>query len=138
MAVEKQRERWVCEMLHKTYIQYITTRHRGVCNTTPPRVVSAKRRVFTLNSHHVLQTRPPKILHQANLIFVYSQVYSVIYDTGSVPRRVIFSPRETAAEVGNLTANQPFRRSLSSKHGTCKAVTARFLSWLHFKVLKTF
>ena len=29
----------------------------------------------------------------------YTKVYSVIYDSGSVPRRVIFSPRETPAEA---------------------------------------
>jgi len=29
----------------------------------------------------------------------YNQVYSVIYDSGSVPRRAIFSPRETSPEL---------------------------------------
>ena len=29
----------------------------------------------------------------------YTKVYSVIYDSGSAPRRAIFSPRETAPEV---------------------------------------
>ena len=37
----------------------------------------------------------------------YTKVYSVTYDSGSVPRRVIFSPRETSPLVTGP------RRSLS-------------------------
>ena len=32
---------------------------------------------------------------------LYTKVYSLIFDSGSVPRRVIFSPRKTSPEVIN-------------------------------------
>ena len=35
----------------------------------------------------------------ARVLSSYTKVYSVIYDSGSVPRRAIFSPRETSPEV---------------------------------------
>jgi len=38
-------------------------------------------------------------LFLARVLSSYTKVYSVIYDSGSVPRRAIFSPRETSPEV---------------------------------------
>ena len=35
-------------------------------------------------------------------IYVYMYIYLVIYDSGSVPRRAIFSPRETSPEPTSL------------------------------------
>jgi len=38
----------------------------------------------------------------------YTKVYSVIYDSGSVPEKSIFSPRGTSQSQENRTANQPW------------------------------
>ena len=40
----------------------------------------------------------------SSLLSACTKVYSVIYDSGSIPRRATFSPRETQE---NLAVNQP-------------------------------
>ena len=49
---------------------------------------------FRANHSRVLE--PPSDMSGFETLFSYTKVYSVIYDSGSVPRRVIFSPRETS------------------------------------------
>jgi hypothetical protein len=51
----------------------------------------------------VRRYRPPRFRDHP-VLFLYTQVYSVIYDSGSVSRSAILFPRETSPE--NLPVNQ--------------------------------
>ena len=58
----------------------------------------------------------PYYLHESmNTLFSYTKVYSVIYDSGSVPRRVIFSPRETFLRSAS-SALLMYGRTMTAAH----------------------
>ena len=70
------------EQLEKAKLRRETDARNILSNIYPPRVAQA------------LSEASP---YPLPAVSSYAEVYLVIYDSGSVPRRVIFSPRETSA-----------------------------------------
>ena len=72
------------------------------------------------SSAHTRQSRLDSGL-DLRIFSSYTQVYSVIYDTGSVPRRAIFSPHETSpTSYHQAEVVRPLSGPFSPRRGGCE------------------
>ena len=83
------------------YRSPIESQYPGCCRAESSRDRRQCHSIFQAQILSIAQEQPE--FHPG--LSSYTEVYLVIQESGSVPRRTMFSPRETSAE--NPTANQP-------------------------------
>ena len=85
-------------------------------------------RVSATRKSRTCRARPPPpstLPYHKRHLFSYTKVYSVIYDSGSVPRRAIFSPRETLTRGERNRSCPPPSTLPYHNHKECPPVLQR-------------